>query len=138
MSLSELRAIAERRGLIMSGDESDHTYRFLNRIGPSVDGTFVVCPSRGVTSYLRIIDFDADYTATLARFLRQYGQPVIKVYHYPWPVGGNMNGVMMTWVHNGEETAIDMNTDARNGQGKLLYSRGASVRDTVLPRGCSK
>jgi hypothetical protein len=138
MPLSELRAIAERRGLIVLGDDSDNTYRFLNPITKTVDGPFVVCPSRGLTSYLHKIDFDAEYTATLERFLREYGQPVTKVLHYPWPFGGNMNLVWMTWLHKGEETVLEMNTDARDGQGKLRYTRDAAVRDTVLPRGCAK
>ncbi len=84
----------------------------------------------GLISYLRNINFDADYIPALQTLIEKNGQPeIVRVIQSPWsgPGGGYVQGVEMLWYRGKDRIRLSFSPKAWDGYGKLRHNGGASI-----------
>jgi hypothetical protein len=99
---------------------------------------FYFCGAK-LASYVRDVDFDADYVGTLERMMRALGKPTdVNTKRDPWtgPGGGFAESVDIVWVIGGDKTRLSFSPEAHTDAGAVRNSRHASVTHSSDLPGC--
>lgn len=135
MTVEELKNFAARQQLDFRSLESAFgSYQHI--IGTfstfSIVGSFSSCNGI-VFAYHRTIDPDVAHSNLAEDLLKRYGQPKVslerlQVHQRPGVMGSSLK---LTWYAAADRIALEMTPELRDGQGGLIFRRGASIEYTV-------
>lgn len=141
MTVDELKSYATRQGLDFRTSEGAlGSYRHIigNLSTYSIEGSFSSCNGL-VFAYYRNVEADVAYANLAEDMLKRYGQPKVwldrlPVYQRPGVTGSSLK---LTWYVQGDRITLEMTPELRDGQGGLIFRRGASIEYAVR-NGCIK
>lgn len=94
-----------------------------------VYASLTFCNNR-LWSVIRNVDPETDFLGYAQDYLREYGQPTVKIEKQPWTGdnGGDIASLVLVWIRGGIQRAVTLAPEGRTGAGELRYYRTASVR----------
>jgi hypothetical protein len=128
----ELRWLASPKGSAMLLN------RPVNPENPDIFASLAFCQNR-LMSVIRNIDPDNEFLGYVQDYIREYGQPEVKVTKNPWTGlnGGDITDLELTWTRNGVRRKLSLVPEGRTGSGELRYVRTATAA-AFLDRPCKE
>lgn len=131
MTEDEAEQIIHARGLesweIQRNTVQAHGLMFGNRLKYEVAGSLSFCRNQ-LMSYIKDIDFDADYVPTLHSLIREHGQPNVRAaLDTLVQGGGHIQDVKMAWYFSNERIELTFWPQHRKGNGDVAAYRGSSI-----------
>jgi len=126
----------ELRWLVQPNGVAFLVHRPVDPDNPDTYASVSFCKNR-LFAVVRTVDPDTDFLAYAQDYLREYGQPTVKIRTEPWtgPNGGDVRSFDLVWVRDGVRREVTLVPEGRTGSAELRHVRSASVA-VHLDRGC--